>query len=244
MIHPTFTSFRWGFATRIEVTEVNVEFTAAGPGNATIMVPLADFDALGVTVGMTVIVNGATTAENNGRFTVAAIGPGPGGPFETIEIDEDVTTEVVATAVSLCLADFDDDGHPTWPVANLRAGGFDGGIVVTGAPIVLGDWLYPYVDLSADSTYGVDEYDWYVSQQSDDPDAQLWEVRRLIHTATETYSGGIRMRTTALATSEFPGITTVTPDVAAILLRNVHVYCRRRSDGAVQWLDLQEYFQP
>lgn len=182
-------------------------------------------------VDMTVDIEAASVAGNNQRVTIASLDATTLTVAETI-YDEGPTSNVVLRATYR-----DVDGFETWPVAQLRAGGFDDGI--TGLPAVPNLSATIMLTCNAqgyDAVNGVDEYDWYVSQRSDETSGQFWAVSAAPGDAGSR-SGTIKLDATAVATTEYPAMTLVTPAALSSCFRNVHVYCRRRSDGAIQWLD-------
>jgi hypothetical protein len=235
MICPTFSTFRWVFATRARST-----ITATFAANTLTRVA-GDFAADGVVAGMSVNVSGATNAANNVRTVITNVAALVLTVADNFAVPEGPTAGVVAECVQ-----YDGDGLETWPVANVRAGGFDDGFTNATTVYTMGNYLklIPVGVSGVDAVLGVDEYDWYVSQQSDDPAAQLWSITNEPSDATNSRSGQLRLQSTALATTEFPGVTVCTPDATALLFRNVHVYCRRISDGAIQWIDMLEEMLP
>ena len=129
----------------------------------------------------------------------------------------------------------DSDALERYPVANVRAGGL--------API--SGWTVPYDTAlmtltvnagAADAVDGVDEFDWYVSQRTDDPDLQYLALATPAAYPL-SYSGSLTMIHTALAESEFNIATgqALTPSQLALLFKHVSVYVQRRSDKAIQW---------
>lgn len=182
--------------------------------------------------GMTVDIEATSVAGNNQRVTIASLDATTLTVAETI-YDEGPTSNVVLRGTFR-----DVDGFETWPVAQLRAGGFDDGITFAPAiPDLTNSLLITCNALAFDAVNGTDEFDWYVSQRSDEPAGQFWAVTAAL-SPLGSRSGTIKLDATAVATDEFPGMTLVTPAALSGCFQNVHVYCRRRSDGAIQWLDL------
>ena len=105
---------------------------------------------------------------------------------------------------------------------------------------------------TADAVPGVDEYDWWVSQRTSvDADMYLQVLQGRPDVGAPpgaTYSGALllvptpRFYTDLGFPSNIDDPTDVLPGFSEahsrILLKNVHVYCRRRSDGAIQWCDV------
>ena len=125
-------------------------------------------------------------------------------------------------------------GVPGWPVASMRAGGFDGGIAMDTS-------ASPYVLTcnaeASDPVQGVDRFDWYVSAGS--ADGGVLVVERHDPTVTTQNSGSIEISLTPAAAVEYPEPFDVS--TIPVLWFAVDVYVRRRSDGAIQRLDVAAY---
>lgn len=126
-----------------------------------------------------------------------------------------------------------NDGYRIWPVANVNQAGFTGLTKPSSAgfnPFPM--TLHATGSLVADSVFGTDQYDWYVSQRTDDPARQMLSITQYPPT-TSTYSGSIVIDVTSLATSTFG---TGTEDAMVGILRHVDIYVQRRSDDLIQHL--------
>jgi hypothetical protein len=124
-------------------------------------------------------------------------------------------------------------GLPEWPVASMRASGFDDGITVSSTsafPMVLSCNA-----LAADSVTSVDEFDWFVSQRTEVSGSEPFVVAKYTPD-TDTYSGSISLTLAAWASTEYPDPWD--ESMARVLFFAVDVYVRRKSDGAIQRLDL------
>ena len=135
------------------------------------------------------------------------------------------------------------DGMPEWPASYVRlaASGFgDTGTTITGVPTPYAGTFFRVTCNAgaADAVAGVDEYDWYLSQRTDQTALQnlaIWNGA----VGSNTYSGTARILHTAAAESAFGfTATTVTPGVIPLLFRHCYLYVQRRSDSAIQWIDL------
>lgn len=133
--------------------------------------------------------------------------------------------------------DLDTSGYEEWPVEKVRSGGFDGSTIGTRlqVPADFSSLSFP-IDITCnnfalDLSPPTDEYDWYVSQRTDDPDGQALSVEDF---ALQS-SGRLVLNLTALGADTYPTIDT---DAIINIFRNVYVYVRRRSDGAIQWASL------
>lgn len=130
----------------------------------------------------------------------------------------------------------DNDDLPTWPVSDVRGLGFDGGITGMSAPYTGGTITLTANSTTADSVAGTDEYHWYLSQRTDDPAKQLWLITPYVDGTANTYSGSVILGPSALNLASYD-LSIDSEDLSAVL-RNVHIYCLRVLDGAIQWLDL------
>jgi hypothetical protein len=130
----------------------------------------------------------------------------------------------------------DPDGYEPWPYATkMRSGGFTGGfsgILSFGTSAV----AFPFT-LSVDGqAVGAVAYDIYLSQRTDDTANQYFTL-----TEVSGKSGTWTLALTSVATSKLglaTATTALTPTQGAQATRNVHLYVRRLSDGAIQWASL------
>jgi len=138
----------------------------------------------------------------------------------------------------------DLDGHPPWPVDLLRAGGFSGGITGVGQPILEVPFTMSCNGGAADSVAGTDQYDWYISQRTDDPARQMLAVSAYAPVGVPTYSGSVVVGVTALGVARAglaSAASLISHDQMVLLFKHVTAYCRRRSDGAVQYVNVLDY---
>lgn len=121
----------------------------------------------------------------------------------------------------------------------VRSGGFTGGLTGIPAPYAGVSFTVTCNAGAADAVYGVDDYHWYLSQRSDTPANQMLSCTQVASSGGNSYSGSIQIVHTALAEGEL-GFTApdVTQDINRAIFRDCHLYCQRRSDGAIQWVDL------
>lgn len=136
-------------------------------------------------------------------------------------------------------ASVDPDGMPTWPIASVRAGGFTAGLSGIGRPIQ----AFP---LTVSCNGGItdaaasDTYAWYLSQRTDDTAAQYMSI---VHSTAGT-SGTVTIALTAKCVADLAlasATASLTEDQLVRILNDVHLYVKRRSDDAIQWLDVLEY---
>lgn len=134
--------------------------------------------------------------------------------------------------------DIGPDGVEGWPIDDVRAGGFDGGFSGIAEPIT----AFP-IDVSVDgSASGALAYHAYLSQRTDDPDAQYLSIIR-----KSGKSGTFTIGLTALAVTEL-GLTLATDPVSSAqliqALKYVTLYVQRLSDGAIQLVNLLDATLP
>lgn len=128
------------------------------------------------------------------------------------------------------------DGLVEFDASKMRSGGFDGGI--TANPIDAFPIEATCNAYANDASPGVDEYDWYVSQRTSVAANKPFVLTRL-DSLGQTRSGSIAIDISAWADAENSDpfdISTV-----RVLFFAVDLYVIRRSDGAIQRLDLQKY---
>lgn len=135
-------------------------------------------------------------------------------------------------------ASTDADGMPTWPIAEVRSGGFTGGFTGIGRPIQ----SFPLTvscngglsDIADSTTFA-----WYLSQRTDDAAAQYMSI-----THAAGISGTITIALTAKCVTDLglSGVTdSLTEDQLVRILNDAHLYVQRAADDAIQWVDLLEY---
>jgi hypothetical protein len=152
------------------------------------------------------------------------------------------------------------DGFLEWPgEALLRTGGFDGTLAIDISSVWVAfngiafpiNQTFPSFPITltcnagaSDTVYGTDEYDWYVSQRTDTAANQYLTVGR-----DDTPSSSISRSGSITLDYDPTNVARLLPDHSGasftsselpLLLRHVHVYVRRRSDGAFQWTKLYE----
>lgn len=147
-------------------------------------------------------------------------------------------------AFALGGASIDPDGLEEWPVAKVRSGGFTGGISGIAKPITAFPITLSVNAQANDAVAGVHEYDWYVSQRTDDPDRQFFTVTNA-DVAPNTKSGTIVLSLTGTAADTIGIITpgfdvtdNVNEEHLIILCKYVTIYVQRRSDDAIQLVNL------
>jgi hypothetical protein len=152
------------------------------------------------------------------------------------------------------------DGFLEWPGESLlRTGGFTGTLSIRtgGVWVPFNGVAFPtastFPDLpfrlsandgASDSVYGTDEYDWYVSQRTDVAANQYLTISRNDAPASSiSRSGSIMIdydpTNVARLLPDHAGATFTDAELT-LLLSRVHVYVRRRSDGAFQWTKLYD----
>lgn len=233
MIITNFSTFRWQFSEHSH-SVISATFTSTTPG--LIQRASGDFLAEGAQDGMYAAVANAANDENNGRFLIDSVAV----DILTLDVAHLLVAEGVTAGVVIDCAFYDADGLPTWPLALVRSGGFDGGL--TGVPA----W-YEGTKITvtcnagaADAVLGTDEFDWYLSQRTDDPTKQYLSITQKPTSGGNSFSGSVEILHTALATSHLGAV--YEPRVVSEIMKHVHLYARRRSDGAIQWINLHKAF--
>lgn len=240
MIIGSYSDFRWQFAETIEESGVSLTFSDADPD--TITRASGSFTLQGYQEAMTVEPNG--TANNDAVYTVAE--SGVASTVLTLVDGDAVTAEGPVTAdIKGYFRDI--DGWAEFPGPNatysnnlVRASGFDGGISIVSVSSDFTTRLTVNAS-AADSVFGTDEYDWYLSDRTDDPGKRFLDIVQRPSSGGNSYSGSVDISLSALCLSELginPATTPLTQSELAICFKFAHLYCRRVSDGAIQWVDL------
>lgn len=160
--------------------------------------------------------------------------------------------DIFATSSTL-----DTSGRKVWPVASVQTGLpigtgaiFSNGnaTAMLGVGIILGQAIataavFPYYisinGFAADAVAGTDEYDWYVSQHTDEVSRQYFRPYRTeedpLLTPPATSSGTIRLALSTLGTSTF-GATLSAAELARAF-DHVAIYVQRKSDNAIWMFD-------
>lgn len=129
----------------------------------------------------------------------------------------------------------DGAGYERWPVEKvLWPSGAAGFRLVMPASFDVAAVL-SVNDLAFDATPGVDAFDWYLSQRSDNPAEQIFTLRRF-DDENGTRSGTVRLVPTALMTAMFAldeQHPTPSAEQAERIFKYVAVYVRRRADRAI-----------
>jgi len=236
VIYADWTTFRYAFATKA-AGSVAISFVDSNPD--TITRAAGSFITSGVEAGMTLDVSGSVS--NNQRFTIAAV--------SALTLTLDASDTVVAEGPVTCdvvAVHRDKDAVETWPIAKVRSGGFTGGFTGIAKPILVVPVSLTVNATALDAVSGTDEYDWWVSQRTDtlaDQMLKVWDYHHFFN-VVPTRSGTIILALSDLGMSKLGFIDTfefVTIDQVIRLFRNVHVYCRRISDGAIQWVNVLPY---
>ncbi len=133
----------------------------------------------------------------------------------------------------------DGDGYPTWPVDKVRITGFNAGL--TGIPRPITAFSTGLViSCNGVAVDGGAAFDWYLSQRTDDPARQYLAMRQ----HTDTRSGTVLLTTTATGRAAVGMALPNSPineDQATRLFKDVTLYVRRVSDGAIQLVQFLPY---
>jgi len=221
MIITQYETFRWAFAVKATANSA-LTFFDTNPDR--INRAAGSWIADGFAATQRILPAG--TANNDKYYTVASLSA----------TDITLVATDAATAEGPVVADVtgwyvDADGRPQWPTTKVDIAGFTG--TVTGGPT-------PYAGTSfavtcnagaADAAYGIDEYNWYLSQRG----GSYITMTQKAPSATNTYSGSVDLVHSATAESEFGFTpTTVDEDVIRKVFNRCDLYVQRVSDGAIQ----------
>lgn len=129
------------------------------------------------------------------------------------------------------------DGVEAWPVANVRASGFDGGLSGIGRPIA----AFPLtVSCNALAVDGGAAFDWYLSQRTDDPTLQWISVAQ--YSATQSGTVTLALTSECVSDLDLSDVdATLTEDQIIEILKHCTLYVKRLSDGAIQLVQLLQY---
>lgn len=127
----------------------------------------------------------------------------------------------------------DTAGYPAWDASLLRKNNF---AEPTGVPTPIVSFPFS-MTCNGGAADGGAAYDWYLSQRTDDPDRQYLLFDQL----SMTQSGSVACDLTALAVAAL-GLSGPTAqlneDQLVRILKDVTVYCRRRSDESIQFVQM------
>jgi len=185
------------------------------------------------------------SALNNGRYQLANV-----TALQLTFVDGSaLQAEVVtATATSLYRGPDQVEIFPSelHPATNLvRSSGFIGGFTGVAKPYIGTTMSISCNGGAADAVYGVADYHWYLSQRTDDPAKQFLTCVEKPASGGLTYSGTVQITHTAHAYSEL-GISGVpSMDGVKALFDMCHLYAKRVTNGAIQWVDIyREMMRP
>jgi hypothetical protein len=129
------------------------------------------------------------------------------------------------------------DGVEVWPLASVRASGFDGGLTGIDRPFS----AFPLtVSCNAQAADGGAAYNWYLSQRTDDSSLQWMSITQY----SSTQSGTVTIALTAKCVTDMglAGVTaSLDPDQLAEILKHCTLYVQRVSDDAIQLVQLLQY---
>ena len=224
MILTSYSDLRHHFARVARTTGVSLTFAAGPPG--IISRGAGSFVTDGYTAGMSVDVSGS--ANNDGRYTIESVAA------LALTVTEALQVETVTCA--LTGAEYENDGAEKWPLDLVRAAGFSSTFVLSPLKITQLPALLTVNGLATDAVAG-SSYRWYVRQRTDDA-AVKW-LDPTIPDMTRTGSLVLSLTDKAVADMGLASKTSkLTAEQQVRLLRNVTIFCRRDSDGAIQFVDL------
>jgi hypothetical protein len=240
-IYTNWQSFRAAFTQRHQAAAINVGQPLdiiAGPP-AQFVRPLgASFAVDGWTDGMEMVyLTQPPGGTNEGQFLIDTVA----GNVATLStIEGPLVGQVAITVGSMEAFDVDPGGAESWPTELVRAAGFDGGIDGIPSPYTgAGAFTMTANALAADAVFGVDDFDWYFSQRTDNSSLQYFTPTAIPLAGVQSFSGSLRLFTNPANILQGIGWdsspSTLTPSIIVKLFKYLDVYVRRRSDGAIQW---------
>lgn len=228
----SFAEFRRYFSREVEET-TSFEFVASGneltrAAGSFLSMPSSSGGA-NIAMQANSVIEVTGTTSNDGIYNAETIAAG------SVTLAETPTNEGPLTC-TIKAVPRDVDDLPNWPLVDVRGLGFDGGITGMPAPYTGLNVTLTANSTAADSVAGTDEYHWYLSQRTDEPARKLWNITPYVDGTSNTYSGSVIIGPTALNVANYD--LSVDSDDLAAVLRHVHLYVMRITDGAIQWLDL------
>lgn len=130
-------------------------------------------------------------------------------------------------------ADIAIDGLPEWPAEMVNANGFDQGIAIVYVAETT-SYFATFDIADADDAPFSDDYDWFCSVRTEDAAG-----KPLLFEPLPGYSGTLEMTLSTWASDAYP--SPFARSVIPALFGSCFLYVRRRSDGAIQVLDLEKY---
>jgi len=129
----------------------------------------------------------------------------------------------------------DASGYERWPVERVLGPEGEQGFALAKPASLDVVATLSVNEQKADDFQGVDEFDWYLSQRTDESEEQLFVLERF-DLDEATRSGTVRLTPTPLMTAMFAldkQQPTPTTEQAEQIFKYVAVYARRRSNGAI-----------
>jgi hypothetical protein len=185
------------------------------------------------------------TSDNDAVYTIATVA----ATVLTL-VDDDAVTAEGPVSCQLTASWTDTDGWPEYPGPDtrgtdlVRANGFDDGFSIVTIQDLDFETLITINASAADSVAGVDDYDWWLSDRTEVPASRFLSLAQAPDTGGNSFSGSVNLSLTATCITELalalPG--SITMQQLASMFKFAHLYVRRRSDGAIQWVDLHALY--
>ncbi len=226
MILTSYAALRHHFAEVGRTTSVSLTYDHVSSPN-TVSRAADSFITDGFEAGQSLDV--ANTTANDARYTIASVSA------LSMSIEEQFNSSETIVS-SLTGATYYTDGAETWPTALVRANGFSSTWSLLPRPLTICPAQLTVNGLVTDAVAG-SSYRWYLRQRTDIAADQWLAIVHANPLATGTVAititdAGVAALGLATAT------TKMSTDQQFRLLRNVTVFCRRDSDGAIQFVDL------
>lgn len=233
----SWSNWRYRAATKIQETAVALSFVAAPPS---ITRAAGSFVFQGYLDDMTIDIAGS--ANNDFRYTIDTVAV---ATLTLVATDAPIAEGPVNVDTLAVNRDVDQvEEYPGLRAAEagrtnlVRSGGFDTGLAGTPVPYGGASFQVTANGTATDGAPGTDEYDWYLSQRTDVVAKQYLTFAQKAPAGGNTYSGTVTIVHNALATSELGTLTTPSIEQTTELFKHCDLYCKRLSDGAIQWVSL------
>jgi len=134
----------------------------------------------------------------------------------------------------------DKDGYERWPDVDtyLHPSAFDDGFTGIPQPFDGTDFTVAVSGYTDDEKVNEDEYNWYLSQRTDDVSKQLLSIEQTPNAGGISYSGSV-----IIGISDY-GLTQVSLPLSMndqlLLFKYCHLYVQHLPTKNIQWVDLLE----
>lgn len=229
MILYQYVAFRHHFAEVGRTQAVSLAYDHTSTPN-TVSRASGSFITDGHVVGATLQVSG-TSDNDGGSYEIGAVT----ALSLSLITGQNFTSSYTETS-TLVSALYENDGMEEWPLANVRAGGFDDGFTPSVTPMTPFPLTLTVNGGITDAAAGT-SYTWYLSQRTEVGASQHFTIAH----ADTAKTGTVTLTLTSTAVADL-GLSATTDSLnvgqRVKLLRGVYVFCQRASDKAIQIVHL------